>query len=102
MRILNGYGLAEILRELPCVASIALEGFDPAPLANVTAARLQLAMTATAAIDPGLEPIRKALSAAGYTLLPPDALPVAGATGVTGATRATEKGSTGWCPVAQN
>jgi hypothetical protein len=80
VRILNGYGLAEILSELPCVASIALEGFDPAPLANVTPARLQLAMTATAATDPALEPARKALSAAGYTLLPPDALPATGAT----------------------
>jgi hypothetical protein len=77
VRILNGYGLAEVLRELPCVASIALEGFDPALLANVTAARLQLAMTAAAATDPALESTRKALSAAGYTLLPPDALPQA-------------------------
>jgi len=74
VRILNGYGLAEILSELPCVASIALEGFDPAPLANVAADRLQLAITATAAADPALEADRTALSAAGYTLLLPDAL----------------------------
>lgn len=70
-RMLSGFGLADVLADLPCVACIDLNGFDPAPLTSVAsfASRLQLALTPAAAADPALEPIRAALLAAGFTLL---------------------------------
>ncbi len=71
VRVLSGFGLADIIVDLPCVACIDPAGFDPAPLAPF-APRLQLAITAAAAADPGLAPARAALSAAGYTLLSSD------------------------------
>ena len=79
VRLLNGFGLAEVLIDLPCVVCVDLASFDAAPLASF-APRLQLALTAVAATDPALEPIRVALSAAGYTLLSSEALPQAGQT----------------------
>jgi c-di-GMP phosphodiesterase len=75
VRILNDYGLADILHELPCLISIKLDGFEPNLLANVAAENLQLAISATDASDPALASTRSALSAAGYTLRLPDTLP---------------------------
>ncbi len=74
VRMLNGFGLAEVLADLPCVACIELAGFDPAPLAPL-APRLQLALTVAAAADPALAPARAMLSAAGYTLLLSEEIP---------------------------
>ncbi|MDP1526905.1 MAG: HDOD domain-containing protein [Rhodocyclaceae bacterium] len=69
--VLSGFGLADILVDLPCVACIDPAGFDPAPLAPYVQ-RLQLALTAAAAADATLEPARAVLSAAGYTLVSSD------------------------------
>lgn len=76
-RMLSGFGLADVLVDLPCVACIDLNGFDPAPLTSVAsfAPRLQLVLAPAAVADPALEPIRAALSAAGFTLLSSEDVP---------------------------
>ncbi len=76
-RMLSGFGFADVLVDLPCVAFVDLAEFDPAPLAAF-APRLHLALTPAAAADPALEPARATLSAAGYTLLSSNDLPQTG------------------------
>ncbi len=73
-RMLSGFGLADVLVDLPCVACVDLADFDPVSLVSF-APRLQLALTPAAAADPTLEAARAALSAAGYTLLSSEDIP---------------------------
>ena len=76
-RMLHGFGCADVLIDLPCVACVDLTDFDSASLVPLAplASRLRLALTPAATSDPVLEPARAALLAAGYTLLSSDQLP---------------------------
>lgn len=80
MRLLNGFGLADVLADLPGVIPVDLVGFD-ATLPASFAPRLQLAVTPAAAANPALESVRAALQAAGYKILSTEMLaPVTPAT----------------------
>jgi len=75
VRVVHGYGMAEILIDLPCMAVIAPASYDGELACRLNPARLRLLVEPGAMQGPGWDSQRSEWQSAGFPLTASDALP---------------------------